>query len=362
MINRDRAGRTSIAAAAAALALATALAGGAGRAGAAPRAAAPAGTITTVAGGVGGPARATAVALFACGVASQHGSLFVADGPAVRRVAANDQLTTPAGTGAGIGPADSGGLATGSSLDTCAVAADGAGNLLVAEQNHLQVSVAAAKTGSFYGQAMTAGHIYPVAGNGGHGFGKPGAAALGAPLNNPAGVAADSHGNLVIDVSGWGSRPRTWARVDVVAAKSGTFYGQAMTAGHLYTVAGGGLQLGGTGDGGPATKAELGQKVGGVRVDAHGNLVFADSSFDRIRVVAATSGTFYGRAMTVGDIYTIAGNGKDAFGGDGGPAAKASLSFPEDVAVDASGDLAIADDGNERARFVPAASGTAFGR
>src|SRR5215470_7143864 len=84
-INRDRAGRTSIAAAAAALALA----GGAGRAGAAPGAAAPAGTITTVAGGVGGPARATAVALFACGVASQHGSLFVADGPAVRRVAAN---------------------------------------------------------------------------------------------------------------------------------------------------------------------------------------------------------------------------------------------------------------------------------
>src|SRR5215471_6018767 len=215
MINRDGAGRTFIAAGATALALATALAGGAGRAGAAPRAAAPAGTITTVAGGVGGPARATAVALFACGVASQHGSLFVADGPAVRRVAANDQLTTPAGTGVGIGPADSGGLATGSNLDTCAVAADGAGNLLIAEQNHLQVSVVAATSGSFYGQAMTAGHLYPVAG--------------------------------------------------------------------------GGLKLGGIGDGGPATKAELGQKAGGVRADANGNLVLADSSFNRIRVVATTS-------------------------------------------------------------------------
>ena len=112
-----------------------------------------------MAGGVGGPGKATTVALAPCGVRRQGASLYVADGPAVRQVAANDQLTTPAGTGVRIGPADSGGLATGSNLDTCAVAADGAGNLLIAEQNHLQVSVVAAKTGSFYGQAMTAGHI-----------------------------------------------------------------------------------------------------------------------------------------------------------------------------------------------------------
>jgi hypothetical protein len=364
MINRDGAGRTLMAAAAMALALGTALAGAPGRAAAAAQdtAATAPGTITTVAGGVGGPGKATQVALAPCGVAREGSSLYIADGGAVRRVAANDQLTTPAGTGVGIGPADSGGLATRSNLNTCAVRADSTGNLLIAEQNHLQVSVVAAKTGSFYGQAMTAGHIYPVAGNGSHGFGKPGAAALSSPLNNPAGVTADSHGNLVIAVSGWGSQPRTWARVDVVATNSGTFYGQAMTAGHLYTVAGGGLQLGGTGDGGPATKAELGQKVGGVRADANGNLVIADSSFDRIRVVATTSGTFYGQAMTAGDIYTIAGNGTDAFGGDGGPATKASISFPEDVAVDASGNLAIADSGNERARFVPATSGTFYGR
>ena len=208
--------------AAAVLALGTALASGPGRAAAAPQdtAATAPGTITTVAGGVGGPGKATEVALAPCGVRWQGGSLYVADGAAVRRVAANDQLTTPAGTGAGIGPADSGGLATGSNLDTCAVAADGVGNLLIGEQNHLQVSVVAAKTGSFYGQAMTAGHIYPVAGNGSHGFGKPGAAALSAPLNNPAGVTADSHGNLVIAVSGWDNLPKHWSRVDVVAARA----------------------------------------------------------------------------------------------------------------------------------------------
>jgi hypothetical protein len=349
--------------AAAVLALGTALASGPGRAVAAPQgtAATAPGTITTVAGGVGGPGEATKVALGPCGVRRQGGSLYVADGPAVRRVAANDQLTTPAGTGVGIGPADSGGLATGSNLDTCSVAADSAGNLLIAEQNHLQVSVVAAKTGSFYGQAMTAGHIYPVAGNGSHGFGTPGAAALSAPLNNPAGVTADSDGNLVIAVSGWDNLPKHWSRVDVVAAKSGTFYGQAMTAGHLYTVVGGG-QNPGPGDGGPATQASLGRDVGGVRVDPNGNLVFADTSFGRIRVVATTSGTFYGKAMKAGDIYTVAGNGTQGFSGDGGPATKAGISFPGDVAVDAAGDLVIADSGNERARFVPATSGTFYGR
>jgi hypothetical protein len=349
--------------AAAVLALGTALASGTGRAAAAPQdtAATAPGTITTVAGGVGGPGKATTVALAPCGVRRQGSSLYVADGPAVRQVTANDQLTTPAGTGARIGPADSGGPATGSNLDTCAVAADGAGNLLIAEQNHLQVSVVAAKTGSFFGQAMIAGHIYPVAGNGSHGFGKPGAAALSVPLNNPVGVTADSHGNLVIAVSGWGIQPKTLARVDVVAATNGTFYGKAMTTGHLYTVAGGG-QNPGTGDGGSATMAELGQRVGGVRVDANGNLVFANSSLGRIRVVAVTSGTFYGKAMTAGDIYTVAGNGTEGFSGDGGPATRAGLSFPEDVAVDAGGDLAIADYGNNRARIVPATSGTFYGQ
>src|SRR5215467_3318525 len=84
--------------AAATLALGTALAGGPGRAAAAPQATAP-GTITTVAGGAGGPGKATKVALAPCGVARQGGSLYVADGAAVRQVAANDQLTTPAGTG-----------------------------------------------------------------------------------------------------------------------------------------------------------------------------------------------------------------------------------------------------------------------
>ena len=65
-----------------------------------------------------------------------------------------------------------------------------------------------------------------------------------------------------------------------------------------------------------------------VVTDAAGNLVIADSANNRIRVVAATSGTFYGQAMTAGDIYTVAGNGTFGFAGDGGPAASAELRDP----------------------------------
>ena len=80
-----------------------------------------------------------------------------------------------------------------------------------------------------------------------------------------------------------------------------------MTAGNIYTIAGNG-KVGFSGDGGPATAAEL-VDPRGVVADAAGNLVIADTDNDRIRVVAASTGTFYGRPMTAGDIYTVAGDG-----------------------------------------------------
>ena len=80
---------------------------------------------------------------------------------------------------------------------------------------------------------MTAGHTYPVAGNGTPGFSGDGGPATRARVNGPEGVALDAAGNLVI-ADTWNNRIR------VVAARSGTCYGRAMTAGHIYTVAGGG--------------------------------------------------------------------------------------------------------------------------
>ena len=150
-----------------------------------------------------------------------------------------------------------------------------------------------------------------------------------ARLHRPTGVALDAAGNVLISDS-------FNERIRVLAAKTGTFYGQAMTAGDIYTVAGNGTQ-GFSGDGGPATAAELNTPLR-TTVDAAGNVVISDSFNQRIRVLAAKTGTFYGRAMTAGDIYTIAGNGTAGFSGDGGPATATGLYKPLRVIVDAAGD------------------------
>jgi hypothetical protein len=97
-------------------------------------------------------------------------------------------------------------------------------------------------------------------------------------------------------------------------------------------------------------------------VDASGNVVIADSDNGRIRVVAAATGTFYGRAMTAGDIYTVAGNGTSGFSGDGGPATSAAIFLPLGVTVGGAGNLVIADFGNSRIRVVAASSGTHYGQ
>jgi len=327
--------------------------------GTAPRAVAagPSGVISTVAGGVGGPARATRVALDPCGVSFGAGHLFIADitgnpdaGGSVREVNPGaDWLTTPAGTGAS-GPRGDAGPATRASTHTCWVAVDHFGNLVIADNGHNRVRVVAHSTGSFYGKAMTARHIYTVAGGGSHGL-SDGGPATGARLRDPQGVAVDAAGNLVIAESGR-------VRVRAVAARTGTFYGQAMTAGDIYTVAGNGA-FGFSGDGGPATSAEF-RNPSGVRVDAAGNLLIADTFNNRVRVVAARTGTFYGQAMTAGDIYTAAGGGSGL--GDGGPATSAELSVPAGVAADAAGNLLIADTGDNRARVVAARAGTFYGQ
>ena len=93
----------------------------------------------------------------------------------------------------------------------------------------------------------------------------------------------------------------------------------------------------------------------GVAVDADGNLAIADSGNNRVRLVAAQSGTFYGQAMTAGDIYTVAGDGSSGLAGNSGPATAAALNFPEGVTFDSAGNLVIADNANHRVRVVAAA-------
>ena len=67
--------------------------------------------------------------------------------------------------------------------------------------------------------------------------------------------------------------------------------------------------------------------------------------------MAATTGTFYGQAMTAGDIYTVAGDGKRGDGGPTGfPATQAELDSPDSVAVDRAGDLLLTEGGGQDER------------
>ena len=112
------------------------------------------------------------------------------------------------------------------------------------------------------------------------------------------------------------------------------------------TTVAGNHTVGYAGDGGPATSAEF-FYPGRVAVHLHGNLFISDIDNDVIREVNASTGV----------ITTVAGNGLIGSSGDGGPATSAELDGPEGVAVDADGNLFIADTYNDEIREVHAGTG-----
>jgi sugar lactone lactonase YvrE len=172
------------------------------------------------------------------------------------------------------------------------------------------------------------GRLTIVAGNGTSGFSGDGGPATSAQLHAPESIFVDGSGNIFIADTG-NQRIRK-----VIAA-----------TGMIQTVVGNGTN-GFSGDGGPATSAQL-SNPGSVFVDGSGNIFVADGSNDRIReVVAAT-----------GNIQTVAGNGTYGFSGDGGPATGAALASPSGLFVDTSGNVFISDEGNQRIREVIAATG-----
>ena len=144
------------------------------------------------------------------------------------------------------------------------------------------------------------------------------------------------------------------------AATTGRFYQRNMTTGDIYTIAGNG-QSKFAGDGGPAAEAHLSAPAD-IALGGQGGLMIADTGHNRVRMVASKTGMFYGRAMTAGDIYTIAGDGSAGYGGDGGPAPAARLHRPTGVGLDHAGNVLIADSYNERIRVVAAKTGSFYGR
>ena len=289
------------------------------------------------------------------------GNVVIADGYLVRVLAARSgrfYCHAMAGGGvytvAGNGQATSGsgGSAADAEMEDPNGVAASARGAIISESGAAQILAVATASGTFYGQAMRAGHIYTIAGTGISGYSGDGGPATAAELYSPFGPATDRAGNVLF-ADGLNNRVR------VVANTSGTFYGQAMKAGDIYTIAGNGTS-GGTGDGGPATSAELSYPAG-VGVDAHGNVVIADCANYQIRVVAATTGTFYGQAMKAGHIYTIAGTGTSGYSGDGGPATAAELQIRAAPTVDTAGNVVFADAWDSVVRVVAAASGTFYG-
>ncbi len=113
-----------------------------------------------------------------------------------------------------------------------------------------------------------------------------------------------------------------------------------LTNGTISTVVGTGTK-GYSGDGGPATKANLNEPYE-VRFDRAGNMYFVEMQNHIIRRVDARTGV----------ISTVAGNGQPGFGGDGGPAIKASFRRPHSIALDNDGNLYVADIGNHRIRRI----------
>ncbi len=168
--------------------------------------------------------------------------------------------------------------------------------------------------------------IVTVAGNGTNGSSGDGGAAAAAQLWLPAGVAVDATGNVYFtDYAN--HRVRKISPSGVITAFAGNG------------------ALGSSGDGGPATSASMNSPIG-IAVDATGNVYIADLGNNRIRKVTPA-----------GVISTVAGTGGYGYGGDGGPATGARLSSPAGVALDASGNLFIADTFNARVRKVDAGTG-----
>ena len=288
-----------------------------------------------------------------------EGGLLVADSGnnRVRDISSNQLVSTIAG-----GDVNDGGRAVQAGLNFWAqfphITVDKAGNLYIADGGNCRIR-----------KVTRNGIVSTIAGTGICGFSGDGGPATSAMLSFPEAVAVDSVGDVFIadagnyairkiDTTGtittflstylYTNGAEAARAVSLVIDGSGNLYAsdgfsviwKISPSGSTNIVAGVLFNIGYNGDGIPATQAFLSIPQG-LAIDSTGNLYIADWLNDRIRKVD-----------TSGIISTIAGDGTQGFGGDGGLASAAMLSLPTDVAVDAKGNIYIADWLNFRVREV----------
>jgi hypothetical protein len=276
----------------------------------------PAGTIMTVAGtssgfsGDGGPATAAQLNTPTGVTVTADGGFLIVEriNHRVRRVSPAGTITTVAGTTAGF--SGDGGPATAAQLSfPVGVAVTADGGFLVSDQGNHRVR-----------RVSPAGTITTVAGTTA-GFSGDGGPSTAAQLNTPVGLAATADGAFLIADNG-NDRVRRVSPAGTITTVAGTSFGLS-------------------GDGGPATAAQLGAPTG-LAATADGGFLIAAAGNHRVR-----------RVSPAGTITTVAGTSA-GLSGDGRPASLAQLSFPSGVAATADGGFLIADEINDRVRFVDA--------
>jgi sugar lactone lactonase YvrE len=253
-------------------------------------------------------------------VVDGHGNLYIADtGNRIVRFV-NLQtgiITTVAGTPnlTTFDPTNIGdnGPATHASIDIpAAIALDSAGNLYIADSGNNRIRKVTAATGI----------ITTAAGNGTAGFSGDGGLATAATLNQPTGIAVDLAGNL-----------------DIADSGNNLIRQVSAATGNIATVAGVPGAPGFNNDG-VATATKLNFPTG-IAVDLSGQIYFSDRGNNRIRTINSS-----------GNIVTLTGNGTAALLGDGGLASAAEVNAPGGLAVDAAGEIYIADSGNNDLRLL----------
>ncbi len=240
------------------------------------------------------------------------GNLYISDylNFRIRKVSTAGIISTIAGTGVS-GYSGDGGPATAAQISqSWGITEDAIGNVLFSDRFNNVIR-----------KIDTSGIINTIIGTGVAGYSGDGGPASAAQLNSPVELLLDNYGNFYFS-DFFNNRIR-----------------KISSSGIITTIAGNGI-TGYSGDGGPATNAELNRPVG-LSIDSTGNIYIGDYNNSSIRKINST-----------GIISTIAGTGTSGFSGDGGPATAAEINSPQGVYVNNSGNIYICDVYNNRIRMI----------